>query len=214
MNMAKTHSSILAGIGLMAALQMSGHTAEPGIYFGLDGGINLAHDVDADFSAGGLSLPGDAEFHTGFRFDMIGGYNINEWLGVELESGFIYNTFSSISIAGTEVPEGDSWLGHVPLLANAIFRLENDTPWTPYAGIGAGAAISILEIDEVDTDMEFVPAWQAQVGVRYALDERSALGVGYKYFGAASQEYDIDGLGIELAESHNHAFIVSVIFSF
>ena len=214
MKIKTVHSIILAGVCFVTALQAPVHAAEPGLYFGLDGGLNLTHDVDLDFSAGGFSLPGDAEFHTGFRFDMLGGYNLNEFFGVELESGFIYNTFSSLTIAGNELDDGDSFLGRVPLLANAIFRYENETAFTPYAGIGAGGALTILEIDEVETDTQFAFAWQAQLGVKYAFDERSSVGVGYKYFGTTSQEYEIEDVDLELEETHSHAFVVSVNFKF
>lgn len=178
--------------------------AAPGWYLNFEAGPNWVPDVEVSFDGGAET---DVDLNTGFRGSVGVGYNINEFMGVELESGFLYN----------EGDGADAWLGQVPILANVVFRLENDTPWLPYAGVGAGGVAAILDLEEGDadeTDSDFVFAWQFQGGLRYRLSESSSVGIGYKYLGVDSPEFDLGGSNQEFDILHNQSVFASFTWSF
>lgn len=175
-----------------------------GPYFNFDAGVNFAQDLDISATIPGFgSGSAEFEFDPGFRVGLAGGYNFNEWVGAELETGFIYNQFEDFD---------ESWIGHVPILANVILRYENPSPVIPYIGVGAGGAISILE--DIDTETDFVFAWQGLAGVRFAVSETFSVGIGYKFFATAESEFDMDVVEYELDETFNHAISVNFNFSF
>src|SRR5687768_5376533 len=119
-------AAVFAATGM--ALGQGGVGSETGPYFSFGAGVNLAEETDAELDFGYATAEGTLESDPGFRISVAPGYNFNQWLGVELESGFLLNTIDG----------SDDWVGHVPFLANVILRFENETGFTPYIGVGAG----------------------------------------------------------------------------
>jgi opacity protein-like surface antigen len=156
------------------ALRASATDAGKG-YLTLDGGVNLMQDVTYEFWGYSEKLKMD----TGFRVGLVGGYNLNEWLGVEVESGFMYNGFKDSS---------DMWLGTVPVLGNVVLRYDNDSKFVPYIGAGAGGAFTMVEGGGVD-ETDFVFAWQLKAGVAFKVSDNMSIDLGYKFFSTADQEY-------------------------
>jgi opacity protein-like surface antigen len=152
-------------------------------YFSFDAGVNLLQDFDLNGAT--------AEADPGWRMGFTAGYNFNRWLGVEGEIGYAYAPLSDV----------DARFDYVPLLANVIFRYENRSKFTPYVGVGAGGAGSIFifergSISGDDSNIMF--AWQAKAGVRYQINEKLSVGIAYKYFGTAEQNYRIEDDGGDL----------------
>jgi opacity protein-like surface antigen len=179
---------------VLAALPLQ--ATEKAAYLTLDGGVSLMQDVKIDSAK--------LEMDTGYRIGLAGGYNLNKWAAIELETGFIYNEFKDSN--------GDAWLGMVPVLANAVFRYENKTKFVPFVGAGAGGAFSILDAP-IDSDTDFVFAWQLMAGVDYKIGENMCLGVKYKYFGTGDQSYDF-GPGIKLKDIVTHSVGVAFTWHF
>jgi len=194
-------------IAIAAAFTISASAAETGLYFNAEGGISFAQDVD--ISSGGAART--AEFDTGFRAGVGVGYNFTRNLGVEFDTGWIWNEVSNPRDFGLN---GDISLVQVPFMVNAVYRFETGSKWVPYVGVGVGASYSVFDVDATgveDSDGDLVFAWQAMAGVRYMFQENMSIGAGYKYLGTGEADYEIDGASLEADSVHNHTF--SVVFN-
>ena len=185
---------VAAGVAT-PALRLS--AADAGPYLTLDGGVNIMPDVTIA-PAGAASFK--RQMDTGFRVGAIGGYNLNEWVGLELESGFMYNGFRGIN---------DTWYGAVPILGNVVFRYENSSGFVPYIGVGAGGAYTMVQGGGNDQS-DFVFAYQAKVGVAYKISDNMAVDLGYKFFGTAEQKYD----NFKLTDIYAHYVGLSITLKF
>ena len=186
------HKSLMLGLSL--ALCVTGmrqaQAADAGSYLNIDAGVNFVHDI----SIFGTEIPMDP----GFRIGIAPGMIINDFFAVELDTGFIYNE-----------PEdgGDEWFGHVPLIAQAIFRYDFEGGLTFFGGPGVGGTASFIEADagfDTDSDTTFAFAWQAQLGLRYQIGDNLAIGGVYKYLGVHDPEFDLFGVDFEVENVHNH----------
>lgn len=148
---------------------------DTGPYLTLDAGVNIMQDVTVEKKSGNST----AQMDPGFRVGLIGGYNLNEWAAVELETGFMYNG----------VKDSDTWVGGIPVLGNVVVRYQNDSKFVPYLGAGAGGAYTMVQGGGSDQS-DFVFAYQAKLGVAYKINDNMAVDVGYKFFGTAEQSYD------------------------
>lgn len=176
---------------------------ETGLYFNVETGPNWAQDVH--LTVAGIS--GHAGFDTGLRVGADVGYNFNKYLGVEFDTGFLWNTFSDFKGS----------LSHLPFMADGVFRYPNKSKFEPYLGAGIGGSVNILHIDDFginDSDSDFNFAWQAMTGVRWNFLRNMYLGVGYKYFGTLSSGYKLNGVGVDVGASNNHMldFMFHMVF--
>ena len=192
-------------IGLAAALALSASAADTGLYFNVEGGGNFAQHVEM----GARTF----ELDPGIRVGAGVGYNFSKYLGVEFDTGWMWNHFQDID----GLP-GDITLSQLPFLLNVVFRYENSSKFVPYIGAGAGGSYSILDFDTPtsnDSDGEVVFAWQAMAGVRYMFQDNMSIGLGYKYLGTTDASYTIHGIGsghdTPVSNVNNHAF--SVVFN-
>ncbi|MBU6398724.1 MAG: outer membrane beta-barrel protein [Verrucomicrobia bacterium] len=191
-------SALAAGLCLLGGGARTAAEDGTGLYLSGDLGPNFMPDPTVRPGGGILSMD------PGVRFDGALGYNFNSWLGVEGESGFLYNS--------TSHDPRHAWLGQMPMLANLVVRYERNSPWVPYAGIGVGGVVGFLNNDQgCDTDGEF--AWQFMVGIRYRLRQHLAVDLAYKYLGTSDQYYNIGG-PIVLSDLNNHMFALSLTWSF
>ena len=205
---------LLAG-ALGAASCMQNMAADTGAYVNIDAGVNIVSDVDFDIGIGTAT----AELAPGFRGSVAGGYRFTPMLAAEVETGFLMNEVDQISFGGSSGDVDDVSLSHVPLLANVVFRFENDSPFIPFVGAGAGGVASFLNLDDDDlgsddNDSDLVFAWQLQAGVHYRINDQMSVGLAYKYLGTDSPEFDIEGETIELDSVHNHSILGSFNWSF
>lgn len=155
----------------------------PSWYVHTDAGVNLLQDI---------TVPGTSDkvsSDAGVRWSLAGGYGFQlapHWnLGVELETGVLYNSLSSVSAGGTKTSLGGDFV-QVPLLGNLVLNYHAGR-WSPYIGVGGGADVSSITINSVGSapvssiGSETDPAFQAMAGLNYQLSEHSELGLGYKY---------------------------------
>jgi opacity protein-like surface antigen len=191
--------------GLAAALALSASAADTGLYFNAEGGVNFAQDV----VVGGRTF----ELDPGFRADVGVGYNFSKYLGVEFDTGWIWNHFQDI-----DGLTGDINLSHLPFILNAVFRYENSSKFVPYIGAGAGGTYTFLDFNTNgvnDSDGDVVFAWQALAGVRYLFTDNLSIGAGYRYHGTTEGTYNITGVqngrDFNVSNVHNHSF--SIVFN-
>ena len=182
------------------ALPATAEEKESGFFFNVGTGVNWAEDVDIEVA--GVSSTADLD--VGIRVAVGGGYNINKYLGVGFETGYIWNGFDG----------NDNSLSHLPGMFNGELRIPNVSKLEPYLGGGIGGSWNILYVDgsggnDWDVDSDFNFAWQATGGVRYKFVRNMSLGIGYKYFGTSSSDYHINGTNPHIGTSNNHTLNVA-----
>jgi len=187
---------LTSGLALPAAAEEK----ESGFFFNVGTGVNWAEDVDMEVA--GVSSTADLD--VGIRVAIGGGYNINKYLGVGFETGYIWNGFDG----------NDNSLSHLLGMFNGELRIPNASPLEPYLGGGIGGSLNILYFDDSgfldwDVDSDFNFAWQALAGIRYKFVPNISLGVGYKYFGTANSDYHINGANVHIGTSNNHSLNVA-----
>lgn len=128
--------------------------------------------------------PLDLEMDPGIRVGLAGGYQFNESLALELESGLTYNSIDTI--AGTSPGSYDIY--QIPVLLSLIYRIPVGKNFSAYVGGGGGGVMALLDGDDSDDDITY--AWQVQAGAEWAIGEHLNLGLGYKLLGTGEVEWD------------------------
>jgi opacity protein-like surface antigen len=211
----------MAGGCVLCVFAWPSSSFSQGPYVHLGAGVAVADKVDMDTFFD--PTPGSRiSFDPGFRFSAAGGYNFCPFMGVELETGFIYNSFKNVEGIGSM----DASLSHVPLMANLVLRFDQPScPVVPYIGGGAGGDFSVVYLNQVNTETVFADgwsdtsvnfAWQAFGGVRYKLTSHMSLGGAYKYYSVHRASYDFAGIrdAIQLGKANTHSFLVEFSISF
>lgn len=184
-------------------------------YVDANAGVALADDVDLRqflVSTRGTEL----DLDPGARLSVAGGYNFCPTFGIQLETGFIHN-----SVDGSD---GDMSFGHVPLLADVVFRYDQpDCKWVPYAGAGAGGDLSIISLDHVrapngavvdGSDSDIVFAWQLFAGLRYKINDKMSVGGGYKFYSANGARWDVEDSFGDIRTGRAQVHSIGVDFNF
>ena len=218
MNNKTVRSLVLAAAGSLAIAILTQPGFSQGFYIDADLGVALADDVklrEFVVATPGLKLELDPGVHLSFA----GGYNFNEFFGLELESGLIHNEVDGISGGG----DIDASIGHVPMLANVVFRYDKrDFNWIPYAGAGAGGDFSVFQLDDIRApygtvvDGEgstLVFAWQLFAGVRYKLNEFMSIGAGYKFFSSEGASWDVSHTSGDIEADTAYVHSIGVTFN-
>ncbi len=129
----------------------------------LSGGLGLNH-VDQEESR-------QPKADMGFRVAAACGFRFDRHWGLELDTGFIRNNLP----ADAHAEEGP--LSQVPVVVTALFHLANQSDFEPYLGAGFG-----LSVASYNGDTGGDAAIPFKAGVRYALSERTAIGIDYTFF--------------------------------
>jgi opacity protein-like surface antigen len=213
--------AVVAGccLGLLALPRV---TVAQGWYLNADAGVAIANDVKVSHFI--TPTPGmKFELDPGPRLDIAGGYNFNDFLGVQLETGFIVNNVNGLSTGG----DIDAVVSHVPLLVDFVIRYDKpDCKFVPFVGIGCGGDISSFTVDHalaaggttiVDGSASTaVFAWQAFAGARYKLNEKMSIGGAYRYFSANGATWDVDNSSgdIKSGAAQVHSIVVDFTIKF
>jgi opacity protein-like surface antigen len=192
-----------------------------GFYAGGNAGLALGEDVRIDRFI--VRTPGTQfELHPGGRLSIFGGYNFNDFVGAQIETGFIYNDIDQIKGGGSI----DGALMHVPLLADIVLRYDRPNfAWVPYVGIGGGGDVSEVWLDHVrapngsivdGVGSDVVFAWQAFAGLRYKFAENMSIGAGYKFFWADGASWDVEHTpsSIDSGTARVHSILVDFTWKF
>jgi opacity protein-like surface antigen len=223
----------LFGIGVFLLLISAPVFAEEeapekqGIYFSAKGGMSWLNDADFDFDVtfDGITVPfeGEAEYDTGYHFGGALGYEAGS---VRTEIEVIYRDNDIDQISDFSAPglmdfgdldaSGDIY--SLSYMANVFYDFKNSTSFTPYIGVGAGAAtikVDGLRIEETSmgSDTDTVLAYQASCGIGYNATKNTTIEVGYRYYATEDPDFggnygDMDGE----YESHDLTFGVRYNF--
>jgi opacity protein-like surface antigen len=137
---------------------------------------------------GGItSMSGSGGFDgNGYRVELIGGYNITRWLGIELQAGMLKIKPKS---------NQDNRLSGNTYSGNLVLRYANQSRWTPYIGGGLGGA-----------NGDFLGlTYQGKAGICYRFSEHWSADFGYEYL-HIQETSD--------RSSVNHAGMLGVCYSF
>ena len=110
----------------------------------------------------------------GYRLVATGGYQFNRNLGLELDTGYIYNTYSKSKYAS----QRDHPLKQVPVTLNGIYSFTNWSRLEPFAGVGLGGMYMSWGRSSEGWD----GAMSFKGGARYLVNQRLGLGADYTFF--------------------------------
>lgn len=186
--------ALCAALPLLTAVAAHGQSTN--FYFRFDIGPAWSQETDLDEFASENVAGAELKFDTGLRLSVAGGYQVTDWFSAELETGFIYNSGDIRGVAS----DGDVSVSRTPILANVVFQCPKSSPFIPFLGAGIGGAASLLYADDIAIGTttadgsfgDFVFAWQAFAGVRYAINEQMSLGLVYKYFYSGASDWEPD----------------------
>ena len=168
-----------------ANIKASNPVAAP--YLTLWAGMAAHHDTEIDVDNSRIT------FDTGLAGGAAAGYDFGP-ARLEIEGSYRHNN----------ADEGDADLDVTTLMANVYADFETDGPATPYLGVGVGVANVDLE-DEDDQ----VLAGQVAAGMLFAVTEKVAIDLGYRYMVADAP--DIVGNDKELQQ---HTALIGVQIKF
>lgn len=137
----------------------------------------------------------DVRLKWGPGFAVRGGFReeFASWLAAELEGGFLWLEADSVTGRG-----GEEWMGEVdlleaPVLLNLVFQVPLKGRFKPFAGAGAGAVFSWLDLDErlpgeegtsvrvEESSTETELAYQFFAGLRIRISAEGEVSLTYRY---------------------------------
>ena len=167
---------------------------------------------------------GELSFDTGFRGDVIFGYNFCKNFAAELETGVIYSPINSIAGNSLSSFGASADIYEIPILVNAIYRMPLKGGWTPYVGAGVGGAATYLTAQNVPlfgfgshtsySSMDFTFAYQANAGLKYAVSENVELGIAYKFIGTTDHNWSDNSVSFKTDGTITHAVLASFTWKF
>lgn len=233
---------LLAGTAL--GLASGAHAQQTqGWYLGPEAGWTHLNAPDTDIPCSSLASPefcnrlqisGDvfrANMNEGWGAGLVVGYEGLGWQGLRIEGELVFrgNGVKSVTdTSGPFFPAGSSFTGKgsirsVGFMANALYDFMAGSQWTPYLGVGVGAARLSLEdigpsgtaININATDWQF--AYQGIAGVKYAFNPRWSASVDYRYFATLDPTFSgtIGGTSVSAKTQYStHNVFASIAYHF
>lgn len=154
--------------------------------------VGMAMPLDSDIEQSGFSM--ETEQDNGVALGAALGYDFGH-IRIEGELTRQTNDFSKLNFLGHSVDlEGKTRA--TAFLINGYYDFTNKSPFTPYVSAGLGCAK--IEVEDLNykasvspavSDDDFVFAYQAGAGVEYAVTEKIALDLKYRYWGTSDPEF-------------------------
>ena len=193
-----SHKAAMLGAAASIALLASGAGVANaghfnGWYLGVEGGANWVEDFDAQFRRGPTTavttttINQNYEFGTGWAAFATIGYGFWSHWRVELEGGYRHNKIDRVQWTGgaPTSPSGD--LNEWTIMANVAYDLMLTDRLGLSLGVGAGGdnarfnwvtrPAGTIRVD--DDDWGF--AYQGIIGLNYAISDRTAVVLNYRY---------------------------------
>lgn len=162
-------------------------------YFSGNLGLVVLHDseISDGFDTADLS------FDPGFGLLAAVGTGLAPGVRGEIELGYRMNDVDKISAGGLGSAEIGGDVGTLSLMANVFKDFQPEEAFSPFIGAGIGMAQVDVELEadgESVSDDDTVFAYQAAVGVAYAISETVKLDAQYRFFATADPSFGgIDG---------------------
>jgi len=180
-----------------------------GVYLSIAGGGNFT--MDSDFDGPGIPQS-TVQYDPGFAVLGALGYAHGNGVRTELELGYRMNDLD----VTTGSSNGD--INTFSAMLNGVYDFMTGKRWTPYLGVGVGAAFVNLDSAPViggvidDDDVQF--AYQGIAGIGYNVNRRLQVFVDYRYFGTTdlamrtTTDVGLDG------DYGNHTVMAGLRFTF
>jgi outer membrane protein OmpA-like peptidoglycan-associated protein len=242
----KTLSALLLA-GTALGLASGAHAQQTqGWYLGPEAGWTHMNSPDSDIPCGiinsgpegcgriGVTNPADvfsAKMNEGFGAGLALGYQGVGWPGLRLEGEIAVRSNGIKSVTDTTgplLPPGATFnakgnITSLAFMANALYDFMPDSQWTPYLGVGIGAARLSLEdagpagtsINANATNWQF--AYQGIAGVKYAFNPKWSAGLDYRYFATTDPTFSTTVFGIHASaktQYSTHNVFVNVAYHF
>jgi len=199
-----------------------------GPYVRTDLGFAFPNNLTSSQNLSGSVLPGisgslsnpSLSINPGVRFDVVPGFNFNDWLGAEFSAGILYNGLDHLSGSGTvatqegaqSIPSGGVSLTgrylQVPALLSAVFRWPGKGRWKPYLSTGFGFAYSQLQITQIGQyetsdqfSQQFTPAFSVGSGFLWQVSDMVDFDLTYKLLGLINPDYSSFHPGIPISNA-------------
>ena len=178
---------------LFALLPLSAPAADEGPYLSASFGGSYLPEIENDNSAGSFNLDLDYGYATSLALGYDLGTKHSE-LGtgrVEIEFGYRTHELKEVAfLEGTVDGAGDLNVLSIMLSTYAEPEDRKDD-WTPYVGLGIGAARIILDTtsisgDPLIDDTDWVFAGQVGLGSGYRISDHLTLDLGYRFLATAT----------------------------
>ena len=182
-------------------------------------GANLYGGVTFE---GGVSLTQDTTFHgfdgttkvsfdRGFRLDVTGGQTLPSGLGFDLDLGLIYSPMKRNPLVADS---GNLDFYQIPMMLEVRYEIPLFGPVSAYLGGGIGAVYDVFtgsgtSILGFTTDVTF--GYQGTAGIECALNDRWAIGVGYRFLGTT--DHDL-GSGVTMDGTLTHSLLATLSYKF
>jgi opacity protein-like surface antigen len=167
----------------------------------------IVPDIDAriGITGGAGSTDSDVKLQLSPGFSVNGGLGerFNDWFAVEIQGGFLYHNVDEVKGQGGAFRSLDASLLQVPVFFNVVFELPLRSNLTPYAGVGAGAMINWLDIDDQiatggaepvsvdDSSTEVNFAFQAFAGGRLRMGDQGVIELTYRFMAGGSPTWSL-----------------------
>jgi opacity protein-like surface antigen len=167
---------------------------------------------DVSYREPGVS--GSFRVDPGPSLELALGYNLNQSLLIEVQSGLLAFTGTSSHLNQFDVYVRDD-IYQVPIMARLIYKVPLRSRFRPFVGVGVGGVYTSVDEDagfyfarSVGSDFTF--GYQACAGVRYQINRLIALGLAYDFIGTLDHNFGNVHIGQTL--THNVAVSLSLQF--
>ena len=205
----------IAAAAIMVPCVARADDASRGWYVGL-AGIG-SFQTDADSKVGGVrdSIKSDA----GWGVSGDTGYNWGNGVRTEAEVAFRTSGVDKVTGTGSSATLNGGDVSNTNIMVNGLYDFNTGTRFTPYVGIGIGAAfVNGDDIRTVNTrtlnddDVKF--AFQGIAGASVALDKNWSVTADYRYLRTPNIEYKSNVGDTAATENASHNILVGVRYSF
>jgi outer membrane protein W len=180
-------------------------------YLNIEAGASILQDTKFKDLTGATPGKATASFDPGVRFDVALGYRFTERWSAEIESGVNWNNLDTLGGV-----EADLALYQIPVFLNGKYEFKTSSKFVPYLGLGLGPLIHKLDQDvgiQTESAVAVTFGAQAMAGVRYQLDERTSLGLGYKFMASTEAEFK-DNLQTKAEPFFTHSLFLQLNWRF
>lgn len=206
----------------------SAAAGRPGPYFSVFLGTSFARDVTVstfDFT-NSKSFSDRVTFDPGIYTGGTGGYDFG-FLRLEGELSYRHANIDTITEStGNRFRSVDGNIGAFATMFNAFFDIHNSSRVTPYLGGGIGfATLRLSDAHGFDTvsgnrlllygkSDDTVFASQVGAGMDLAINNRSSLDIGYRYFITEKAHFDSDFATTSDLQFESHNVMIGFKFKF
>lgn len=211
----KTYLILITAIAIFSVPSISAAAdGRPGPYFSAFLGASFAKDATITGYEFNTPYSDEASFDTGIYTGATGGYDFG-FLRLEGELSYRYAKLDKVTFSNsTRLDNVDGDLGALATMFNVFFDMHNNSRVTPYLGGGLGFASLHLsdttaynggtKVFLYDDSTDTVFAAQVGGGIDIALNSRSSLDIGYRYFITDKAEFDGNVISSNMRlEGHN-----------